>query len=109
MSTRSSSSGRPGQRRVKRSSIGRTHRQQQPQVLRSPAPPGVGYLVVDGDTASPTSRVIHAFDDDPDTLVAATSVGALVIHWTELLEEGHYRCENGEWTSIDGPRTFPGA
>lgn len=66
-------------------------------------PRGEGFLLVEGDRDSPSSRVTYAFIEDPDTLVAAPSIGALVQLWTHQLADGEYRYLDGQWDPLDGP------
>lgn len=61
------------------------------------------YLLVEGGATKPVSPVVYAFIDDPDTLGAAPSLGALFTLWTEQLAAGDYRYTGNEWEPLDGP------
>lgn len=64
------------------------------------------YLLIEGDATNAVSPVIYAFIDDPDTLGAAPSLGALFTLWTEQLASGDYRYVGDEWQPLDGPRPW---
>ena len=69
-------------------------------------PSGNGYLLVEGNSNTTTSQVFLADIEDPDTLIAAPSVGALVQLWTRQLSNGDYRYDAGRWQPEDFPVPF---
>lgn len=69
-------------------------------------PSGEGYLLVKADDATAVSGVTYAFIDDPETLSAAPSLGALFELWAAQLAGGDYRYVADEWQPLDGPRTW---
>ncbi len=70
-------------------------------------PPQSSCLLVRGDDTAPTSPVIAAYIDDPDTSDAAPSLGALFQLWTEQLAGGEYKFIGDEWHPLDDPLPQP--
>lgn len=69
-------------------------------------PPQDEYLLVEGNATRTVSGVILAIIEDPETLNAAPSMGALFSLWAEQLVAGDYRYVDGEWRPLDGPRPW---
>lgn len=63
-------------------------------------------LLIEGGATNESSPVVLAPIDDPSTLRAAPSLGALFNLWTDQLSSGDYRYVNGEWAPVDGPRPW---
>lgn len=69
-------------------------------------PTGDAYLLVDGNSDAATSRVTYADIEDPETISAAPSLGALFVLWTDQLAGGDYRYVEDRWEPLDGPQTI---
>lgn len=64
---------------------------------------GRGWLLVEGRVDLDASPVTHAFNETPDTFLAAPSIGALIEHWSKLLEDRDYYFDGQVWEPEDGP------
>lgn len=66
-------------------------------------PDSRGWLLVQGRAENSISPATYAFNETPETYIAAPSLGALFAHWTDLLESGQYRFDGQFWEPEDGP------
>lgn len=65
-----------------------------------------GYLLAEADAEALISRVIYARIDDPNSIAAAPSLGAIFTLWTEQLAAGDYKFVGDEWRPLTGPRAW---